>query len=494
MSYLPILNALMEFSRAIAWLVIGGAILQNSLYLFQLIVAQRALAAEPPEPQSTVLWRRSSAIVPPITLMAPAYNESATVENSVLSLLALDYPRFEVIVINDGSKDDTLQVLKDRFELQPVQRDYEPAMSHAPIRGLYQSRSHERLIVIDKENGGKADALNAGLNLARSPIVCSMDADSILESDSLLRAVQPFIEDPERVVAVGGTIRIANGCSIKDGRLHEVGVSRNILALFQTVEYLRAFLLARLAWSRLGALTIISGAFGLFRRSALAEIGGYAHGTVGEDMELVIRLHRHAIDTGQAHRVVFLPEPVCWTECPETLQALGRQRSRWHRGAIETFVRHGKMLLQPKYGRVGMIGMGQVLLFDLIGPVLELAGYVLLPAMWMLGILHVDYLIAFFSLSIFFGIAISVGALAIEEAELRRVGTVADLLRLAAAAVLENFGFRQMNSWWRLRGAWQWARGVKSWGEMTRKGFTHKPGAGLALPGPQPSPAPQPAG
>ena len=253
--------------------------------------------------------------------------------------------------------------------------------------------------------------------------------------------------------------------------LQEVGVSRNPLAMFQTVEYLRAFLLARLAWSRLGVLTIISGAFGLFRRSALIEIGGYAHGTVGEDMELVVRLHRHAMDTGEPHRVVFLPEPVCWTEVPETLAVLSRQRARWHRGAIETFVRHGAMMANPKYGRVGMIGMGQVLLFDLIGPMLELVGYTLLPCMWALGILHFDYLIAYFSLSIFFGIAVSVGALALEEAELRRVSHVRDLLRLVAAAILENFGYRQLNSWWRLCGFWQWVRGVKSWGEMTRKGF-----------------------
>lgn len=464
-------SALIVIAQAIAWLVIGGAILQNALYLVQLVIAQRALAEEPPEPQSAVLWRRTHAVAPPITLMAPAYNEAATVENSVLSLLALDYPRFEVIVINDGSKDDTLRILQDRFDLKPVARDFESATRHAPIRGIYQSQSHDRLIVIDKENGGKADALNAGLNLARSPIVCSMDADSILEADSLLRAVQPFIEDPERVVAVGGTIRIANGCSIRDGRLHAIGVSRNILALFQTVEYLRAFLLARLAWSRLGALTIISGAFGLFRRSALLEIGGYAHGTVGEDMELVVRLHRHGIDTGQPNRIVFLPEPVCWTEVPENLRVLGRQRARWHRGAIETFVRHGAAMLHPRYGRVGVIGMGQVLLFDLIGPVLELMGYILLPAMWVLGILSFDYVLAFFALSVFFGIAVSVGAMVIEEASLRRVEKISDLLRLSAAAVLENFGYRQVNSLWRLRGLWQWMRGVKSWGEMTRKGF-----------------------
>ena len=459
------------FASAIAWLVIGGSLLQSLTYLVQLVVAQRALAAEPPEPRSDVLWRRSAAVVPPITLMAPAYNESLTVEDSVLSLLALDYPRFEVIVINDGSKDRTLDVLKERFDLKPIERSYERATRHAPIRGIYQSAKHEKLLVIDKENGGKADALNAGLNLARTPIVCAMDADSILEPDSLLRAVQPFVEDPERVVAVGGTIRIANGCRIKDGRLQQVGVSRNPLALFQTVEYLRAFLLARLAWSRMGVLTIISGAFGLFRRSTLIEIGGYAHGTVGEDMELVVRLHRQSIDTGQLNRIVFLPEPVCWTEAPETLKMLGRQRSRWHRGAIETFVRHGSMMTNPKYGRIGLIGMGQVLLFDLIGPILELTGYVLLPTMWALGILDYAYVLAFFSLSIVFGVAISVGALALEEAELRRVNHVADLLRLATAAVLENFGYRQLNLWWRLLGLWQWLRGVKSWGEMTRKGL-----------------------
>jgi cellulose synthase/poly-beta-1,6-N-acetylglucosamine synthase-like glycosyltransferase len=467
-----LLDLTTTIARSIAWLVIVGALLQNFTYLAQLAVAQRALAVEPPEPRSDVLWRRSAAVVPPITLMAPAYNEAATVENSVLSLLALDYPRFEVIVINDGSMDETLDVLKKRFDLVSMERDYERVAAHAPIRAIYRSRLNEKLLVIDKANGGKADALNAGLNLARTPIVCSMDADSILEPDSLLRAVQPFIEDPERVVAVGGTIRIANGCKIKDGRLQAVGVSRNPLALFQTVEYLRAFLLARLAWSRLGVLTIISGAFGLFRRSALIEIGGYAHGTVGEDMELVVRLHRHAKETGVDRRVVFLPEPVCWTEAPETLKVLGRQRARWHRGAIETFVRHGSIMTNPKYGRVGMIGMGQVLVFDLIGPVLDLVGCTLLPSMWALGILHVDYLIAFFSLSIFFGIAISVGALALEEAELRRVSHVGDLLRLAAAAVLENFGYRQLNSWWRFRGLWEWMRGVKSWGEMTRMGFS----------------------
>jgi cellulose synthase/poly-beta-1,6-N-acetylglucosamine synthase-like glycosyltransferase len=444
---------------------------QNAVYLLQLFVAQRALAAEPPEPRVRTLWRRTAALAPPIALLAPAFNEEQTIENSTRSLLALDYPEFEVIVINDGSKDNTLDVLKRAFALEPAQRDYDTALTHNRIGAVYRSLKSERLIVIDKENGGKADALNAGLNLARAPIVCSMDADSILEPDALLRAVQPFVEDPQHVVAAGGTVRIANGCVIRDGRVAEIGVARNIWALLQTIEYLRAFLLARLAWSKIGALTIVSGAFGLFRRSVLIEIGGYAKNTVGEDMEIIVRLHRYFRERKRPYRIAFVPEPVCWTEAPESFAVLGRQRARWHRGALETFFKHRAMLFNPRYGRVGMVGLGQVFLFDVVGPIVELTGYALMPLMWILGILSFDYLLAYLALTFAFGVAISVGSLAIEEAELRRFPKAGDLATLALAAVLENFGYRQMNSLWRIHGLWQWARGVQSWGEMSRKGF-----------------------
>lgn len=458
-------------ANVIAGAVIGVGVLQNAIYLLQLFVAQRALAAEPPEPQVSTLWRRTAANAPPIALLAPAYNEERTIENSTRSLLALDYPEFEVIVINDGSKDDTLGVLKRAFALEPTQRDYDSPLAHNRIRAVYRSATSDRLIVIDKENGGKADALNAGLNLARAPIVCSMDADSILEPDALLRAVQPLVEDPQNVVAAGGTVRIANGCVIREGRVVEIGVPRNIWALLQTIEYLRAFLLARLAWSKVGALTIVSGAFGLFRRSVLIEIGGYALKTVGEDMELIVRLHRYFRERGRPYRIAFVPEPVCWTEAPETLAVLARQRARWHRGALETFVKHRVMLFNPRYGRVGMVGLGHVFLFDVLGPIVELAGYVLMPTMWLLGIMSLDYLLAYLALTFALGIAISVGSLAIEEAELRRFPKAADLVMLAFAAVLENFGYRQLNSLWRMRGLWEWARGVQSWGDMSRKGF-----------------------
>lgn len=460
------------FAQVIAWLVIGAGAAQAAFHLWQLALAGRALSrfGAPVEPAQ--LWRRYAETAPPITLLVPAYNEELTIVESIRSLLALQYPSFEVVVVNDGSGDRTLEVLKAAFELGPVERSYELIAPHAPIRGFYGTPHQPRLIVVDKENGGKADALNAALNLSRAPVVCSMDADSLLESDALLRAVRPFVDDPERVIAVGGTIRIVNGCEIQSGRVTRVGAPKNFLALLQTVEYLRAFLMARLAWSEAGCLLIISGAFGLFRRDAVMKVGGYSLNTVGEDMELVVKLHRHYRREKRPYRVAFMAEPVCWTEAPETLGVLGRQRARWHRGALETFVRHADMIGNPRYGRIGTLGFGYILLVDVLGPFIEAAGYLLIPAFWLLGILQTDYLYAFLAVSFGFGVVISVGALALEETVLRRFPDVETLGTLMAAAIVENFGYRQLNNIWRLVGTWQFVSGQHGWGAMTRRGFS----------------------
>jgi len=458
-------------AQAVAAGVLFLGLLQGGLYLFQLFLAARALATAPPPAHASQLWRRYADAAPPITLMAPAYNEALTITESVRSLLALQYPNFEVVVVNDGSSDDTLNVLIEAFDLRPIQRDYELAAACRPIRGIYAAAQQPRLIVVDKENGGKSDALNAALNLARAPIVCAMDADSLLEPDALLRAVRPFVEHPDETVAVGGTIRIANGCSISFGRVTRVGIPRNPWALLQTVEYLRAFLMARLAWSRVDALTIISGAFDLFRRQAVLAVGGYSHGTVGEDLELVVKLHKHFRRAGKPYRIAFAPEPVCWTEAPESLRVLGRQRARWHRGALETFFRHRDMLFNPRYGRVGFLAFGHMLLVDVIGPLAELISYLLLPVLWALGALSPSYVYALLAVTFGYGIVLSVGALALEEAELRRFPDARSLLMLLGVAVVENFGYRQLNGFWRLRGWWQFLTGAKGWGSMTRKGF-----------------------
>lgn len=458
-------------ATATAWVVIATGLLQVAFYLVQLIYAGIALIKRPPVVRSSVLWRRYADQAPPIAVLAPAFNEEVTIVESVNSLLALHYPDFEVIVINDGSRDKTLQQLIDNFGVSRVDRFHELTVAHQPIRGLYANPRLPRLLVVDKENGGKSDALNAGINVARAPLFCSIDADSLLESDALLRTVRPFVDEPEKMVAVGGTIRLANGSRIANGRVESVRLPRNFLALIQIVEYLRAFLMARLALSRMQALTVISGAFGLFRRRLALEVGGYSHDTVGEDMELVIKLHRYMRDHKRPYHIEFIPDPVCWTEAPEDLAVLGRQRARWQRGTLETFAKHKDMLFNPRYGRIGFIGFGQVLVVDVLGPLVEVAGYVLIPLLWAVGLLSIEYLLAFLAITFTFGVFLSVATLILEEIELRRFPRARDLALLTLVSVAENFGYRQLSNFWRLRGLWQYLRKQKGWGHMVRKGF-----------------------
>lgn len=458
-------------ATATAWIVIATGLLQIAFYLVQLVYAAIGLAKRPQVVRSSVLWRRYADQAPPIAVLAPAFNEEVTIVESINSLLALHYPEFEVIVINDGSKDGTLQRLIDHFGVARVDRFHELTVAHQPIRGIYANPRLPRLLVVDKENGGKSDALNAGINVARAPLFCSIDADSLLESDALLRTVRPFVDEPDKMVAVGGTIRLANGSRIASGRVENVRLPRNFLALVQIVEYLRAFLMARLALSQMQALTVISGAFGLFRRRLALEVGGYSHNTVGEDMELVIKLHRYMRDHKRPYRIEFIPDPVCWTEAPEDLAVLGRQRARWQRGTLETFSKHKDMLFNPCYGRIGFIGFGQVLVVDVLGPLVEVAGYVLVPLLWAIGLLSIEYLLAFLAITFTFGVFISVATLILEEVELRRFPHARDLAVLTLVSVAENFGYRQLSNFWRLRGLWQYLRKQKGWGQMTRKGF-----------------------
>lgn len=451
--------------------IIATGLAQVVVYMLQLAVVVWSVRRGAVAESADQLWQRYGSVCPPIALLVPAYNEQTSIADSVKALLSLRYPNIEVIVINDGSRDHTLDVLKQAFRLEASERSYDAVVPHAPIRQVYASPLHSNLVVVDKQNGGKADALNAGINLSRAPLFCAIDADSLIESDALLRVVQPFIERPSRTVAVGGTVRVANGCRIAGGQVIEVRAPRHWLALLQAVEYLRAFLVARVAWSRMGALTLISGAFGMFRRDVAVEVGGYSLGTVGEDLELGLKIHRHMRDARRDYQIVFLAEPVCWTEVPESLSVLGRQRSRWQRGALEAFFKHRNMLFHPRYGRVGTLGMGHVLLVDVLGPPLEMAGYVLLPLMWASGWLSVDYLLAFLGLTFAFGTFVSVASLVLSEIGMRRYPTERDLLRMALGALVENFGYRQLSNLWRLRGWWQFLRGEQSWGAMTRVGF-----------------------
>jgi len=411
-----------------------------------------------------------SPLLPPVAVLAPAYNESATCRESVRAMLGLRYPDHEVIVINDGSKDDTLQVLIDEFKLYRSGRTPSGALPSAQVRGVYESRDPLRLVVIDKENGGKADSLNAGINFARAPLVCAVDSDSLMESDALLYVAEPFLTDAD-TIASGGIIRVVNDCTVAGGRVVEVRAPGRFVPLFQAVEYLRAFLGGRVAFTFINSLLIISGAFGLFRRDAVLEAGGYRTSTVGEDMELVVRLHKLWRDAKRAYRIVFVPEPVCWTEVPETLAILKRQRNRWQRGTVDSIGLHKRMLLNPRYGVLGMFAMPYFFLFEMLGPAIELLGYVLTILGWAFGMIATETAILFFVVSILFGVLLSMSAIVLEELTKRRYRRVRDIATLFLGAVVENFGFRQLLTVWRTRGLIDGLRGKQGWGAMERRGF-----------------------
>jgi cellulose synthase/poly-beta-1,6-N-acetylglucosamine synthase-like glycosyltransferase len=413
----------------------------------------------------------ASPLTPPVSMLLPAYNEEAGIVESVHSLLSLRYPEHEVVVVNDGSTDATVERLVAAFDMVPVNKALRETLPTKEVRGTYVSRRDPQLWLVDKNNGGKSDALNAGLNAARYPYVCAVDADAILEEDALLRVAKPIIDDPDLVVAAGGIVRIANGCTVDRGQVLDVRLPKSRVATFQVVEYFRAFLVGRVGWSRIGALLIISGAFGLFKRSAVEAAGGYRTDTVGEDAELVVRMHRHLRDRGDDYRIEFVPDPVCWTEAPESLRTLSRQRRRWQRGLAETIWRHRGMMGRPRYGAVGMVALPYFLVFELFGPLFQLASVVVMPVAWALGVLDPAILVAFGIVAILLGVLLSVAALALEEFSFRRHPHGIDVVRMLFYAVAENFGYRQLVDFWRLQALWDLVRRRKGWGEMKRKGF-----------------------
>lgn len=443
----------------------------NTLYLVFSVVAFFVLLRHRRRwtPRALDVVMRSPA-TPAISVIAPAYNEEATIEQSLRSLLLLNYPRFEVVVVNDGSKDATVQRMIEAFGLMRAPLAYPQPIGTKPVRALYRSLDTPDLVVIDKDNGGKADAINAGINAARHPLVCVIDADSILEPDALLRAALPFVESPH-TLATGGIIRIVNDCRVEAGRVTNIAMPRSWLARFQVVEYLRAFLSGRVAMSAANALLIISGAFGVFRRDAVVEVGGFRHDTIGEDMEIVARLHRRWRDTGRPYRIVFQPDPVCWTEAPETRRILASQRNRWQRGTCQVLSYHLPMLLRPRYGSVGLFAMPYFLVFEALGPIIEVAGYLVTAIAVAFGLIDVVFAQLLFLAAVVFGALISLTSVLLEEMSFRRYPKVRHLLLLAALGVLENFGYRQLTTWWRLRGVIDFVRKRQGWGAMTRKGF-----------------------
>lgn len=445
---------------------------------------------------------------PLVSLIVPAYCEEVTIEENIRSLIRLDYPCFEIVVVNDGSKDRTVEVLREAYAMVRSDVDYDPVLGCMPIRGCYRATVElpakiKRLVLLDKENGGKADAINAGINASQGAYVASMDADSLLVPNALELAMQPVLDAPNEVVTVGGQVALSNGCTVEGGEMAEVALPRSWVGRFQIVEYMRSFTQSRTALGSINALLVLSGVFAIFRRKTLIEAGGFltqhmrsrvgveycgaGSETVCEDMEVVVRLHRYLRDRDRPCRAECLPFPLAWTEAPEIWQHLGKQRNRWYRGLWEVLWLHRKMIFRRRYGRIGLFALPYQLLFEALAPILETLGYVIVPLSIAVGILDFQALIAFIAFALAFNLLLSVGSVALSIRRLRASGAHRELVLLdyrgfrtivllVVSSFLSNLGYRQYLIWWQLRGLKDFLAGRKSWDKFARQGFAQSGG------------------
>lgn len=449
-------------------------VLLNGSYLLLNLIAGIRMWRVTQEREADNAPRPYAALEPPISILVPAYNEENTIVATIRSLLLLNYPNFEIVVINDDSKDNTLQALVDEFGLVAFPEASPTVLPSKPVRGVLQSTKYPHLRVVDKENGGKADSLNTGINHARYPLFCCIDADSILHRDSLQHLVKPFLDDA-RTVATGGTVRVANGCTVKDGLLIQAGLPKNLLALLQIVEYLRAFLFGRLGWAPMNAMLIISGAMGLFDKNKVIKIGGYRSDTVGEDMELVVRLHAAMAEADAPYRIHFVPDPICWTEVPEDIKTLSTQRIRWQRGLCESLMANRNLLFNLKGGAASWVAYPFMLIFEMFGPIIELLGYLFLIILFILGLTSFSTMMVFMAMAFALGLLLSVTALVLEEMSFHIYPRPLHMLTMFGIAIIDNFGYRQLNALWRLIGLVKWGFGGRAkWGEMKRKATWNK--------------------
>lgn len=412
-----------------------------------------------------------SPLAPTVAVLVPAHNEEAGIVQSVQSLLALDYPEFEVIVVNDGSTDETLARLQEAFGLVRIDFSYEAHISTERVREVYTSPEHPRLMVCDKEQGGKSDALNAGLNLCHSSYFCTVDADAILEPDALMRVMLPVYND-RTVVASGGVVRVANGSVFSGGRLREARLPRSPLEILQVVEYLRAFLWGRQGWSALGSLLIISGAFGIFRREVAVEIGGFRAGTVGEDMDLVVRLHRHLRRQRRPYSIRFVPDPICWTEVPATLGGLSRQRRRWQRGLGESLWQSRGLLLSRGGGRIAWFAFPYQLVYEFFGPLVETVGLAAVMVSAALGLLDRTYYLHLLLFAYLFGTLTSIAAVYLEDISYHRYRRWREVAFLLGFSLFDYFPYRLLVNLFRVRGMVDFFVGRRGWGKLKRRGFS----------------------
>jgi len=416
----------------------------------------------------------TSPLTPPVSLIAPAYNEGATIIENIRSLLSLYYADFEIIIVNDGSTDDTLKKIIEEYSLVKVDFAVNEKLKTKSIKNIYKSTNpvFNKLTVVDKENGGKSDALNAGINVSKNDLIACCDVDSILEQDSLLKLVKPFLESSKvRTIAAGGVVRIANDCEIENGRIVKVNFPKKFFPRIQVLEYIRAFLLARMAWSRLNGVLIISGAFGMFEKDVVIKAGGYSDKTVGEDLELVVRMRKYMHDNGIKYRIVYIPDPLCWTESPTTIKILSRQRNRWTRGLIGTLFLHIRTLFNPKYKILGMVSFPYWLIYEWAAPIIEFFGILYFLFLAVFGFADWTFILLVFLAVYSFALLYSFTSIFIEEFSFHQYKSLKDIFKLSLVAFLEPLSFHFLTLIWAVKGNLDYLSGERKWGEMKREGF-----------------------
>ncbi len=432
-----------------------------SINLLLLFFALLQIYINKPKDAANREFNAITGFEPPVSLVAPAFNEQVWIEEAAKCLLQLAYSSYEIIIVNDGSNDDTFKVLMEKFKLVPCTlNDIEPIGTKGAIRGVYQSLTEPKLRVVDKEAGGsKADASNAGLNYVRYPYFADIDIDTVFQMNSIHEIMKAF-SDPE-VVAAGGVVRTVNGSMVSSGLFMRAELAAKAIAVFQTLEYLRAFIFGRLGWNPLNAVLIVSGAFGVFRTDVVKELNGYDIRAAGEDMDLIVRIHKYHILNKLPYKIEYVPISNCYTEVPEKFHALSGQRARWHRGLTQVLVFHKELFFHPNGGFVSWLAFPYYFLIEWFSPLMEVAGFFVILIGAALGLLSIKSMLLFMFIAFNTGLLTSLFALLYEEIWFGSFGKLEDSLRLIFFACIENLGYHQFILFSRLLGLWQIILGQK---------------------------------
>ena len=451
------------------WFCMAFTIILSLIYIIQLIISFVKVRKNDKARQSNDYGRYvSSENLLPISLLIPAYNEQENIVSNIKSLMKIDYPQFEIVVVNDGSTDKTHEKIVETFGLYKIESAVKTSIPTNEVRGVYYNIEYPNLIYVDKENGGKSDALNAGINISSYPLFACLDADSRIEPDALLRLSVEFLKNTDTVVA-GGLVRIANGFKIRDGRVCGFSMPQKMIERFQIVEYYRSFLSGRVSWGATNSMLIVSGAFGVFKKQAVIEVGGYKTNTIGEDMEIVVRLHKYMRANRRKYKIIFCEDAVCWTQGPMSVNDIRSQRRRWQIGLLDTLLAHKGLFLNPRYGSVGLAAIPYNWVFELFGAVVEALGYFIIPFSLLMGELNMFFFTIYFLLAVLLGVILSMGSLILEQYTRRSVMSAKQCLTLSLYAILENFGYRQMITLFRLEGILKYRKLRKTWGKIKRK-------------------------